>query len=70
MNPSNTYTPAEVSKMLGVKPATVYAWMSRKELMANKVGINRFITNHQLKDFAAARNTSEYIDRTYKYGPV
>jgi len=65
MNPSNTYTPAEVSKMLGVKPATVYAWMSRKELKANKIGRNRAISHIQLKEFHEQRKNGEFIDRSY-----
>lgn len=56
--------------MFGVKPSTVYAWLSRKELTANKVGHNRYITNHQLKAFNDVRNKTEYIDRTYQNGPV
>ncbi len=51
-----------------VKPSTFYAWLSRKELSANKLGHNRYITNHQLKEFSTARSKSEYIDRTYQNG--
>lgn len=65
MNQSNTYSPAEVSKMLGVKPATVYAWMSRKELKANKIGRNRAISHRQLKEFHEQRKNGEFIDRSY-----
>jgi excisionase family DNA binding protein len=56
--------------MLGVKPATVYAWLSRKEMRSNKVGRNRFITPQQIKDFYEQRRTGEYIDMTYAIGPV
>jgi excisionase family DNA binding protein len=65
MNPLKSYTPSEVSKMLGVKPSTVYAWLSRKELSANKVGHNRFITNQQLKEFHEQRNHFDYVDKSY-----
>ena len=51
--------------MLGVKPSTVYAWLSRKELRGNKVGRNRFITQQQLKEFSDYRATGEYVDYTY-----
>ena len=33
----NSYTPAEVAMMLGVKTSTVHAWLSRKEMRAVKV---------------------------------
>jgi len=65
MDHLNTYTPVEVSKMLGVKPATVYAWMSRKELKANKIGRNRAISHKQLKEFHEQRKNGEFIDRSY-----
>jgi len=65
MDHLNTFTPAEVSKMLGVKPATVYAWMSRKELKANKIGRNRAISHKQLKEFHEQRKNGEFIDRSY-----
>jgi len=69
-HPQTSYTPVEVARMLGVKPATVYAWLSRKEMRSNKVGRNRFITPQQIKDFYEQRRTGEYIDMTYAYGPV
>jgi excisionase family DNA binding protein len=65
MNPLSTYTPAEVSKMLGVKQSTVYAWISRKELSASKVGRNRFITQRQINEFLEIRENGDCIDRTY-----
>ena len=71
LNPQQiSYTPVEVARMLGVKPSTVYAWLSRKEMRSNKVGRNRFITPQQIKDFYEQRKTGEYIDMTYAYGPV
>ena len=61
----NTYTPLEVSKLMGVKPATVYAWMSRQELKANKVGRNRAISQRQLREFHEQRDNRDFIDRSY-----
>lgn len=60
-----SFTPKEVSVMFGVKPATVYAWMSRKELKANKVGKNRAISQRQLKEFHEQREKGDFIDRSY-----
>jgi excisionase family DNA binding protein len=65
MNPSYTYTPIEVAKMLGVKQSTIYAWISRKELSASKVGRNRFITQRQINEFLEIRENGDCIDRTY-----
>jgi len=63
--PPNSYTPIEVAEMLGVKPATVYAWLSRKELRGNKVGHKRYITRQQLKEFYEQKRLGEYTDYTY-----
>ena len=63
--PPNAFTPCAVAVMLGVKPSTVYAWLSRKELRGNKIGRNRFITQQQLKEFSDHRATGEYVDYTY-----
>lgn len=51
--------------MLGVKQSTVYAWISRKELSASKVGRNRFITQRQINEFLEIRENGDCIDRTY-----
>ena len=51
--------------MLGVKPSTVYAWLSRKELRGNKMGHKRYITQQQLKEFSDYRATGDYVDYTY-----
>ena len=63
--PPSAFTPLEVAKILGVKPSTVYAWLSRKELRGNKVGRKRYITQQQLKEFSDYRATGEYVDCTY-----
>lgn len=60
-----TYTPNELAKKLGVKPTTVYAWLSRGELRANKVGNRRFVTEQQLKEFGDKRRGESIIDYTY-----
>jgi excisionase family DNA binding protein len=66
----NSYTPAEVAMMLGVKTSTVHAWLSRKEMRAVKVGHRRFISPQQIKEFYEQRQTGEYVDHTYANGPV
>jgi excisionase family DNA binding protein len=63
-------TPAQLARKLGVKRSTVYAWISRGEMRANKVGSSRFITQQQLDDFYLQRSTGEYVDMTYANGPV
>ncbi len=67
-NRQTSFTPSQVAQMLGVRPSTVYAWLSRKELKSNKVGRNRFITHQQIRDFYNQRKTGEYIDMTYANG--
>ncbi len=64
------YTPREVAAMLGVKQSTVYAWLSRKELIGYKHGQSRYITKRQLQAFQEKRVNGEYIDVTYANGPV
>ena len=68
--PPTSFTPAQVAQMLGVKTSTVYAWLSRKEMQANKVGHYCYITQQQIKEFYLRRKTGEYVDYTYAYGPV
>jgi excisionase family DNA binding protein len=65
-----SFTPAQVAQMLGVKTSTVYAWLSRNEMQANKVGHSRLITQQQIKEFYLRRKTGEYVDYTYANGPV
>jgi excisionase family DNA binding protein len=62
---TKSFTSSEVAKMLRVKPATVYAWISRRELKANKVGRNQAMSPKQLKDFHELRNNGDYMDHTY-----
>jgi len=69
----NSYTPAQVAQMLGVKTSTVHAWLSRSEMRGNKVGHHRFITPQQITEFYSQRKggkTGDYVDYTYANGPV
>jgi len=64
------YTPEQVGVMLGVKTSTIYAYISRKELRALKVGHRRFVSDQQIKEFSERRMTGEYVDHTYAHGPA
>jgi len=61
----NSYTPEEVAKMCGVKTSTVYAWISRREITAIKVGRRRYITEESIRDMYAYRRGTEYVDYRY-----
>ena len=63
-------TPKQVAKQLGVTESTIYSWISRGYMRANKVGRKRFISQRQISDFFLYRNTGEYVDMTYANGPV
>lgn len=69
-NSQPSLTPGQVAQMLGVKPSTVRAWISRKELRAYKMGNRRFITRQQIADFYYQRKSQDYVDMTYAKGPV
>jgi excisionase family DNA binding protein len=60
------YTPTQVAKICGVKPSTVYAWISRKEISAFKIGANRYISLRQIQDFYLNRGNPHYVDRRYE----
>lgn len=73
----NTFSPVpggysikQVATMLGVKPSTVRAWISRREIRAHKVENRRYITTQQINDFYASRGKEGYVDMTYANGPV
>ena len=68
--PHGSLTPSEVATKMGVKTATVYAWLSRREMQAKRVGSRRFITEQQIKDFLSRRKSGDYVDLTYANGPV
>ena len=56
----NFYTPSQVARLLGVKPSTVYAWISRNEIHSTKVGYSRFISNFNIENFQASRGRTNY----------
>ena len=64
------YTSKEVAAMLGVKPSTVRAWLSRKEMQSLKSDNRRYITKQQIQNFYIQRGSGEYVDTTYANGPV
>lgn len=64
------YSIKQVAVMLGVKPSTVRAWISRREIRAHKVENRRYITTQQINDFYASRGKEGYVDMTYANGPV
>ena len=73
----NTFSPVpggysinQVATMLGVKPSTVRAWISRREIRAYKVENRRYITTQQINDFYTSRGKEGYVDMTYANGPV
>ena len=63
-------TPKQVAKQLGVTESTIYSWISRGYMRANKVSRKRFISQRQIADFYLQRQTGEYVDMTYANGPV
>lgn len=63
-------TPKQVATQLGVTESTIYSWISRGYMRANKVGRRRFISHKQISDFFLQRKTGEYVDMTYANGPV
>ena len=64
------YTSKQVAAMLGVKPSTVRAWISRREMRAYKVENRRYITTGQINEFYAARGKEGYVDVSYADSPV
>ena len=63
-------TPKQVARQLGVTESTIYSWISRGYMRANKVGRKRFISQRQIADFYLQRQSGEYVDMTYANGPV
>jgi excisionase family DNA binding protein len=63
-------TPKQVAKQLGVTESTIYSWISRGYMRANKVGRKRFISQRQIADFFLQKKSGEYVDMTYANGPV
>lgn len=63
-------TPEQVAECLGVKTATVYAWISRGEMQAFKFDRRRFISEEQVHNFQQRRGHGDYVDYRYTNGPV
>ena len=51
--------------MCGVKPVTVRAWISRREIASTKVNNRRYISERQITDFYRNRGNNDYVDHTY-----
>lgn len=62
---SEAFTIQEVAKMCGVKPVTVRAWISRREIASTKVNNRRYISERQITDFYRNRGNDDYVDHTY-----
>jgi len=61
INDNKRYTPQQVADQLGFKVASIYALLSRHELVALKVGRNRVITQEQLNTYLARRKSSDAV---------
>jgi excisionase family DNA binding protein len=55
-----SYTPEQAAQLMRVKTSTIYAWISRGELQANKAGFSRSISKQQLKRFIENRQSGKY----------
>lgn len=62
------FTIKEVCTKLDVKPSTVRAWISRREIHSYKVDGRRYITEAQIAAMYQQRKTGEYVDMTYAQG--
>jgi excisionase family DNA binding protein len=58
--PSESLTPDQAAELLQVKTSTVYAWISRGELQANRTGYSRSVTKEQLRRFISNRKSGAY----------
>ena len=56
-----TYSPQQVAELLGYKVNSVYALLSRKELLASRVGRRRLISQEQLNAFLNKRKNGEFV---------
>ena len=55
------YTPQQVANQLGFKVSSIYALLSRNELVALKIGRNRVITQDQLNAYLSQRKSSDAV---------
>ena len=62
---SEGFTIQEVAKICDVKPVTVRAWISRREISSTKVNNRRYISERQIADFYRNRGKDDYVDHTY-----
>ena len=60
-NAPKSFTPDQLAKLLDVKTATIYAWISRGELQSNKAGYSRSISQDQLYRFIVSRASGKYM---------
>jgi len=58
---NQSYTPKQVSELLGYQVDSVYALISRGEIQSTKVGRNRFISQSQVNDFLLRRKDQDRI---------
>jgi excisionase family DNA binding protein len=56
-----SFTPTEVAKILGMKPSSIYALISRGYLQANRVGKRRQISSHQLDQYLRNRGHRDHV---------
>ena len=56
-----SYTPADIAKILGMKTSSIYALISRGYLPANRVGTRRVITARQLNHYLINRGRSDQV---------
>jgi excisionase family DNA binding protein len=56
-----SYTPQQIADLLGYKVSSIYALLSRKELLASTVGRSRMISQEQLNDFLHHRKGSDVV---------
>jgi excisionase family DNA binding protein len=55
------YTPQQVADLLGYKVSSIYAFISRKELLASKIGRSREISRDQLNEFIASKKSLDAV---------
>ena len=58
---SRSYTPRQLSELLGYQIDSVYAMISRREIQSSKVGRNRIISQNQVNDFLHRRKIHDQI---------
>ena len=60
-----TYTVDDIAKILGLNVSTIYACLSRRELVGFHQGRRRVITHEQFMDFLRRRNNVDFVDNRY-----